>query len=397
MASMVVMGMGVTGRAVATALLRRNIDVVALDDRMSEELAAWSKETGITVAAPQAVDLSQILETSDGLLPAPGLPHHHPIFAAAATHNVDVLSEFDLAACWDSRPVVAVTGTDGKTTVVTLAHRMLEASGLKAMPVGNTDTPWVEAIEDQSIDIFVVEASSFRLGHSQRFSPQVATWLNFGPDHLDAHDGLEAYEFAKASIWASLESGAVALANRDDDVVSRHAAAIAAFAPGAIVQTFGSDAPPTSVDHGIVDGSLVVGGEELLTVSELSRSLPHDLLNGLAATASTLPVGASRQAAADVLRGFDGLEHRVEHIATIGGVSYVNDSKATTPHAAAAALGGFDSIVLIAGGKNKGLAFDDMLDHVNQRRDVDGRCRESGQLDQCRRRRCTAITGVRVI
>jgi len=289
MASMVVMGMGVTGRAVATALLRRNIDVVALDDRMSEELAAWSKETGITVAAPQAVDLSQILETSDGLLPAPGLPHHHPIFAAA---------------------------------------------------------------------------------HSQRFSPQVATWLNFGPDHLDAHDGLEAYEFAKASIWASLESGAVALANRDDDVVSRHAAAIAAFAPGAIVQTFGSDAPPTSVDHGIVDGSLVVGGEELLTVSELSRSLPHDLLNGLAATASTLPVGASRQAAADVLRGFDGLEHRVEHIATIGGVSYVNDSKATTPHAAAAALGGFDSIVLIAGGKNKGLAFDDMLDHVARIRHV---------------------------
>lgn len=359
---MVVMGMGVTGRAVAHALIRHDVDVTALDDRPSDELLAWSEQHHITVDRPDDIDLGAALRGSTALLPAPGLPDHHPIFAAASAAGVGVMSEFDLAAGWDARPAVAVTGTDGKTTVVTLVERMLERSGVHAKAVGNTDMPWVEAIEDPSIEVFVVEASSFRLGHSRRFSPRVGTWLNFGPDHLDAHRDLAAYEAAKASIWANLDDDALAVANRDDAVVARHAGGLSS----GTVETFGAGVPPTVVDHGVVDGVLVSGGAELVGVSELARAMPHDVLNGLAAAASAARMGADRSAIVDVLREFDGLEHRVQLVAEIDGVRYVNDSKATTPHAAAAALGAFDSIVLLAGGRNKGLAFDDMLDHSDR-------------------------------
>lgn len=360
MSRMVVMGLGITGRAVTTALLKRDIDVVALDDRITDELRDWVAAAGLEVKASTDLDLVRLLRCSDGVLPAPGLPEHHAIFAAAAEAGVPVLSEFDLAARWDDRPTVAVTGTDGKTTVVTLIERMLQASGVAATTVGNTDTPWVEAIDDPDPQVFVVEASSFRLGHSQKFSPRVAAWLNFGPDHLDAHHDLGAYEAAKASIWRDLDSAALAVANRDDVVVAAHAASLTGK-----VQTFGADAPPSPSDHGVVDGSLIVAGDALVAIDELSRSMPHDIMNGLAAAACALQMGAQREVVAAVLREFDGLEHRVELIADIDGVRYVNDSKATTPHAAAAALGGFDSIVLLAGGKNKGLSFDDMLEHID--------------------------------
>ena len=362
MRRMMVMGMGITGRAVTTALQRRDIDVIALDDRISDDLLSWAADHGVLVHAPATVDMAALLRGVDGVLPAPGVPDHHPIFGAAAESGVPVMSEFDLAAGWDDRPVVAVTGTDGKTSVVTLIERMLEHSGIAARAVGNTDTPWVEAIDDPTTDVFVVEASSFRLGHSQHFSPAVGTWLNFGPDHLDAHRDLAAYETAKAAIWRELQPGALAVANRDDPVVARHANTLVA----GDTETFGAGAPRTAVDHGVIDGVLVSGTHELLAIDELGRAMPHDILNGLAASATAMRVGATPDSVAHVLRSFTGLEHRVEFIAEIDGVRYINDSKATTPHAAAAALGGFDSIVLLAGGKNKGLAFDNMLAHIDR-------------------------------
>lgn len=362
MQRMMVMGLGITGRAVATALRRRDIDVIALDDRISDELRSWAETNDLNVQAPDQVDMTSVLATVDGVLPAPGLPDHHPLFAAVEQSQAAIMSEFDLAARWDDRPVAAVTGTDGKTTVVTLVERMLEQSGISAKAVGNTDTPWVEAIDDPSTQVFVVEASSFRLAHSQRFSPNVGTWLNFGPDHLDAHRDLDAYESAKAAIWSDLEPHALAVANRDDPVVRAHTSSAGA----ATVETFGAGEPPSVADHGVVDGVLVSGGHELVSVSDLARTLPHDIMNGLAASATAQRVGANPTAVAEVLRNFAGLEHRVEFIAEIDGVRYVNDSKATTPHAAAAALGGFDSVVLLAGGKNKGLSFDDMTAHADR-------------------------------
>ena len=115
-----------------------------------------------------------------------------------------VLSQLDLAREWDDRPLIAITGTDGKTTVTSLVTAMLAASGRNAVAAGNDAVPLVEAIDDPDVEMFVVEASSFTLGHTQQFAPQVATWLNFAPDHLDVHRSVEAYERAKASIWREL-------------------------------------------------------------------------------------------------------------------------------------------------------------------------------------------------
>lgn len=341
-----VLGLGVTGTAVARALVRAGATVVVIEDHPRPEHRATAESLGVSlVEAPSPDALPRLARGLDVAYPSPGIPDAHPLFAALAEAEVPVRSEFDLARELDDRPVVAITGTDGKTTVTTMVTDMLLASGTRAASVGNTETPLVTAIEDERIDVFVVEASSFRLGHTHRFVPSVATWLNFGPDHQDVHRSPEAYEAAKARLWADLGSDQLAVANAEDPVVMRH---LRAEVPSC---TFGA----SRGDFHVVDGRLVGGGDDLLGVDELSRSLPHDISNALAAAATARGAGAAIGAVRSVLAGFTHLAHRVEFVAEVDGVAYYDDSKATTPHATIAAAQGFDPIVLLAGGRNKGL------------------------------------------
>ena len=348
-----VVGFGVTGAAVARALVDHGEDVVAVDDRPGPAAFDTARELGLElVAGPDPAALDALVRAAVALLPAPGLPATHPVFELAQAAGTPVLSEFDLAARWDSRPLLAITGTDGKTTVTTLTCEMLEASGLAAQAVGNTPVPLVAAIADPTIDVFVVEASSFRLDHSRHFAPAVGTWLNFAPDHLDNHRSLAEYEAAKARIWRDQQPHHVAIGNLDDPVVARHLAT----APAGRV---GFGVGPTPAGGGaftVVDGVLVTdGGVELAPVADLPRSFPHDLLNGLAAAATALAGGGTVDGVRAALRGFRGLPHRVSLVGEAGGVRYYDDSKATTPHAVLAAVEAFDSLVLVAGGRNKGL------------------------------------------
>jgi UDP-N-acetylmuramoylalanine--D-glutamate ligase len=344
-----VVGLGITGLAVARALVRRGEAVVAVDDHPADVTATALAELGVDlVVAPDAARLGDLVRASDAVVPTPGLPARHPLFELARAAQVPVLSEFDLAERWDDRPLLAVTGTDGKTTVTTVVCAMLEASGLSADAVGNTAVPLVAAIDDPTIDVFVVEASSFRLDHSQRFAPAVGTWLNFAPDHLDNHRSLTEYERAKARIWRDQRPEQVAVGNADDPVVARHLA----------------DAPARQVSFGLgdtagyrlVDGQLVTeSGATICAVADLPRAYPHDIANGLAAAATALNGGATLAGVRSALVAFAGLPHRVMLVGEAGGVRYVDDSKATTPHAVLAAVGGFESVVLICGGRNKGL------------------------------------------
>jgi UDP-N-acetylmuramoylalanine--D-glutamate ligase len=259
-----------------------------------------------------------------------------------------VLSEFDLAERWDRRPLIAVTGTNGKTTVTELIRAMLDASGRTARTVGNTEVPLVAAIDDPTAEVFVVEASSFRLLHSRHFAPAVGTWLNLAPDHLDSHATLDDYVAAKARIWADQTADQVAIGNADDPVVREHLAA----APGQHV-TFGLGSGADNRVDG--DRLVLAGGAHLADVDELPRALPHDLLNALAAAASAMHGGATLAGAHAALVAFEGLPHRVTYVGEAGGVRWYDDSKATAPHATRAAVQGFPSVVLIAGGRNKGL------------------------------------------
>ncbi|MEY2460599.1 MAG: UDP-N-acetylmuramoylalanine--D-glutamate ligase [Acidimicrobiaceae bacterium] len=328
-------GFGVTNQAVAEALQKRGHEFVVVDD----------KDFG---GAPDVATYERIIDEVDVVIPSPGVGDVHVALDLARRAGVPVRSEFDLAVEWDSRPLLAITGTDGKTTVTTLSTNMLQASGVRAAAVGNTEVPLVAAIEDPAVDVFVVEASSFRIDHSERFAPSVGTWLNFSPDHLNLHRSLESYELAKAKLWRDQSPTDVAIGFDDDPVVMRHLRA----APARHV-TFGLGA---GADYRVDNDRLVTDtGDVLADLAELPRRFPHDLTNGLAAAATALAGGATIEGCHDALVRFDGLPHRIALIGELDGVRWYDDSKATTPNATLTATKAFDSIVLIAGGQNKGL------------------------------------------
>lgn len=356
-----VVGLGVTGRAVAHALLLRDHDLVAIDDDPSKEARHFAMAGAFElIEAPSVEECEELVARSERILPSPGIPDAHPVMAAARRMDKPIRSEFDLAQAWDTRPVIAITGTNGKTTVTTLVTSMLNASGIKAMAVGNTDIPYIEAINDESIEVFVVEASSFRLGHSAHFVPHVATWLNFSPDHLDVHESLKAYEEAKAQIFRWQSTSDVAIYNKADIVVVRHLGAAQAVSFDLRIGDYHQNG------NELIDASGVV----IVKIDELIRRLPHDLSNALAAAASATAMGASKSAIADTLREFRGLEHRMQLVAEHQGVQFYNDSKATVPEAVATATSGLPSIVLIAGGKNKGLDYSPIAAHTDHLRSV---------------------------
>ena len=345
------MGLAVTGRAVARALLARGWDVVAADDRPGPDSRRAAAELGVTlVEAPSADRLAGLAAGAEVVVVSPGVPAAHPVFSLPP--GPEVVSEIELAARWSTVPMVAVTGTNGKTTVVTLAARMLAESGVKAVAAGNIGLPLIEAVDSLPAGegVLVVEVSSFQLALTTSFRPAVATWLNLAEDHLDWHPSLEHYAAAKARIWRNQGPEDTAVVNADDEAVMG-AATSGPSAPRSRLVTFGRGG-----DYTCREGTLVTpGGASIAAVAELPRALPHDVSNSLAAVASVVPVGATPAGCRRALLDFEGLPHRVALVRESGGVRFYDDSKATTPASVLAALSGFDSVVLIAGGRNKGL------------------------------------------
>ena len=339
--SALLVGMGVANRAVAGALARRDHTVVAVDDNPSDSLRADADALGITLGSSDT--LADHVAAAAFVVTTPGLPEWHEAFAIADAAGVADVSEIDLAAVWDDRPIVAITGTNGKTTTVELAVAALAAAGCAGVAAGNTDIPLVTAIDDPATDVFVVEASSFRLARASRFRPAVATWLNFAPDHLDVHRDLASYEAAKAHLF-TLAADGILVANAADPVVMRNVSTDTRSV------TFG--------DGGDwhLDGDVLTGPNgPFTTAGELWRALPHDIDNTLAVAASLAPLGVPPEAVARAASSFTPLAHRVTPVGELDGQTYYDDSKATTPHATLSALRGFDEVVLIAGGRNKGI------------------------------------------
>lgn len=344
-----VLGLAITNEAVVRQVQARGGSVVVLDDRPSDASRERALALGVELQATADVDAATMVGAVDVVLPSPGVPIEHPIIAAAAAAGVPVWSEFELAAQWTDRPMVAVTGTNGKTTVTELIAEMLREAGRLPGLVGNNDLPLVDAVERDDIDVFVVEASSFRLQFTERFRADVAVWLNLSPDHLDWHPDLDHYAAAKFRIWGNQRADDVALANADDEAVL----AWSHRAPSRVV-TFGVTSP--RADYRVSDGALrAADGTVIVEVDRLPRRLPHDLSNALAAAAAALEAGADAASVRSVLERFTGLPHRVQLVGDAGGVQWYDDSKATTPASVVAGVSGFTSAVLIAGGKNKGL------------------------------------------
>jgi UDP-N-acetylmuramoylalanine--D-glutamate ligase len=363
-----VYGLAVAGEATARALVRRGIEVVAADDTATAERHTLAGELGTElVVAPAGEELARLVAAADVVVPAPGVPEDHRLFAAAAAADRPVLSEIELAYRWERdraggpRPMLAVTGTDGKTTTTLLAVAMLEAAGRTAVAAGNTDVPLVTAL-DRPDDVLVVECTSFRLAWAPSFRADAAAWLNLAPDHLNWHRSMTTYAEAKARIFANQRPGDVAIGFAGDAEVMRHLAQ----APGRRV-TFGA----AGADYRVADGVLVGPAGALAPVDSLARQLPHDLTNGLAAAALVLETGlADQPAVAAALAGFVGPPHRIELVGEARGVRFYDDSKATTPHAASTAIAAFEHVVLVAGGRNKDLDLSPMAAEPHRLRAV---------------------------
>ncbi len=359
MPRVLVYGVAIAGTALVRGLVHRGYHVIAADDSATPNTAELLGEFGVDlVGSPDEATIARLVADCDFVAPAPGVPETHAVVTAALMQGRPLRSEIDVAYEWEQqrvggpRPMLAITGTDGKTTTTLLAAQMLHAAGLRALAAGNTDVPLVEAIDDDALDAFVVECSSFRLRWTTCFRAEAAAWLNLAPDHLNWHRDMASYEDAKGRIWTNQRADDVAIGFVDDPTVMRQLAR----APGRTI-TFGlreGDYRCASLPG--VGGTLMGPDGPLCGVSEMRRSLPHDITNALAAAALVQQSGlAGVGAISSAVRTFVGPAHRIEPVGEAHGVRWYNDSKATTPHAALTAIRAFDSLVLIAGGRNKGL------------------------------------------
>ncbi len=339
-----VLGLGVSGCAASEALISRGYKVSAVDDYLSESIHEWADDLSLDLLPiPESDKWDNLLQRFSQIVVSPGIPDRHPVFDSAFRVGSLIIDEGDLASKWDNRPRCAVTGTNGKTTVVTLVTEMLKHSGLNAFAAGNLETPVVAAIEDTTADCFVIEASSFRLAHTLSFEASPAVWLNFAPDHLDHHLNLDSYLNAKKRVWEGVKKKSDALANFSDPIVKQHS-------------------PEGATGFGVmgscsyVDGfNLLIEDDVVVDIRDIPRNMPHDLENAQAALLLAKKFGADMESCIEILNGFTGLKHRVELVAQKNGISFINDSKSTTPHSTVSALRGLQDVVLIVGGKNKGL------------------------------------------
>ena len=363
-----VFGLAVAGRAVATSLRERGIEVVVGDDNLTREHQSFAQSIGAQVVdIARDGELQRVMSSVSVLSPAPGVPENHGVIQGARENGVSIQSEIEIAYRMEqlrsggSRPMVAITGTDGKTTTTLMANAMLRAAGLRAEAVGNTEVPLIESLATDA-QAFAIECSSFRLEHTEQFRVPASAWLNIAPDHLDWHSSFQKYFDAKAKMWANCLPNDVVVAPIDD--VNIYAVARASAAR---VVTFGA----LGGDYRVIENEMCGPLGPIMSISRMKRSLPHDVTNALAAAAVCIESGlANAEHVAHALEHFENAPHRIQFVAEIGGVRWFNDSKATSPHAVSVALRAFDSIVLIAGGKNKGLDLSQMASEPHRMRAV---------------------------
>jgi UDP-N-acetylmuramoylalanine--D-glutamate ligase len=372
-ASVVVAGIARSGVSVCRALLELGADVHVVDEATSE--AAHSAATGLrelgarVTLGPSAARLGP---GTDLLVASPGWPPHAPLLRSAAAAGVPVWGEVELA--WRLRedgspPWLVVTGTNGKTTTTRMLESMLGAAGLRTVAVGNIGVPITDMVAGRGptgpLDVLAVELGSPQLETVISVAPHAATVLNIDVDHVDFHGSFEAYVAAKRRAFARVTHRAVY--NRDDQR-SRQIAEDA-FAAGEMGQAvelvgFGLAEPPRGA-FGVVDGELVDNAEgtsvSLGAASHVVPHAPHNVANALAAAALARSFGVEPSAISRGLRSFVAEPHRIADVATVDGVRFVDDSKATNVHAASTSLAAYDSVVWVAGGLAKGARFDDLV------------------------------------
>ncbi|MWV49684.1 UDP-N-acetylmuramoyl-L-alanine--D-glutamate ligase [Rathayibacter sp. VKM Ac-2803] len=371
-----VLGLGVTGFSVADTLTELGSDVLVLADRADEERERLLEVIGARLHRAEHLDSVPAELTAfdpELVIVSPGFRPTHPIVEWAVASGTALWGDVELA--WrvrdkvtraDGSPAewVAVTGTNGKTTTVRLTASMLVAGGLRAAPCGNIGVPVLDAVRDpQGFDVLVVELSSYQLHYLGAIEPIASACLNIAEDHLDWHGSFEEYRAAKAKVYANTR---VACVYNRSDAATEQMVLDAEVIEGARAIGFGLGVPGPS-DFGIVDGILCdraflddrrTSALEITTVDELAArhlAAPHIVQNVLAAAALSRACGIEPGAIRRALAGFELDDHRIQVVAERAGVTWVDDSKATNPHAADASLRAYPSVVWLVGGLLKGV------------------------------------------
>ncbi len=364
-----VAGLGITGQSVAELLAVRGALVTALDSRDDAErqqVAAGLSARGVSVrlGAGQLGPGAAVPPGTDLVVTSPGLRPDTPLLAAAVAAGVEVIGDVELA--WRLRPVLpdggrqqwlAITGTNGKTTTVRMLAAMLAAAGHRSIAAGNVGTPILAVVTDpEPYPVVAVELSSFQLYWSSSVTPLAAVVLNIAAHHLDWHDDIKSYIAAKSRIFAP---GTIAISNADDP----RTAAMAAAATQVSRRVAFRLGPPSRGEVGVAGGWLTDHAFApdplpLAAASAVRPAAPHNVADALAAAALARAYGDPPAAVAAGLAAFQPEPHRISQIGAVGGVTYIDDSKASNPAAAAASLAAFPAIVWIAGGLCRGTDAD---------------------------------------
>jgi UDP-N-acetylmuramoylalanine--D-glutamate ligase len=353
-----VVGLGATGLSIARYLKRNDARAIFYDSRDDppglEELEDLYPEADLRLGD------DTLPKRIARVIASPGVPDSHALLKKARKRKLEVVSDIELFAREAQRPFIAVTGSNGKSTVTTLLYHMCRAAGRETLAGGNLGEPALDLLEAEAPDLYVLELSSFQLQRTQALPAEVALLLNVSPDHLDWHADEDEYRAAKYRVF---DQAAAAVVNRADDEAAKHAAHCER------VITFGLDKPQDE-QYGIVEDEgqkyLACGESLLLAVRDLALYGVHNQLNAMAALAAGDLLGLDRAAMLQVLVEFPGLPHRMQFVARVGAVDYINDSKATNVAAAVASIESVEGmLVLIAGGDGKGGDFSDLAAAVD--------------------------------
>lgn len=356
-----IVGLGLTGLSCARFCQSRGFNFSLCDTRTelpaTDSIRSEFPGIDITLGLPDADVLAQY----DELVVSPGINVNTPTFIAAAEKGVTISGDVQLFSEYRTRPVIAITGSNGKSTVTSLVTDMLNAAGVKAVACGNIGLPVLDLLTEQTpVDVYVAELSSFQLETTRNLNAEVAGILNISPDHMDRYAGMADYERAKQRIFQGAQH---VIVNGDDD----HTLPALTVSDSS---TKFSLAIPDSNAFGITaDGEdiwLAHGSERLIKASDLSIRGMHNIANALAALAFIDALRADLNIDSDKclngLKNFKGLDHRCQHVAVINGVEYINDSKGTNEGSTVAAIQGLGPVTegelwLIAGGESKGQTF----------------------------------------
>ncbi len=348
-----VLGLSRSGKAAAEFLLKRKAKTYIYDDvqggvveKNSKELVSLGAELLTRERVEKAADFCDVLVLS------PGIPIDHPTAVSFKRQGRAVIGETELAARYLKSYAVAITGTNGKTTTVSMLEKVLTEGGLNAYACGNIGAPLIGATELTEDSVAVVEISSFQLETLQSFRPHIAVILNVSEDHLNRHYNMENYVFLKSRILKNATEAEYAVLNYDDPLVREMAEKTKAR-----VLYFSTQGKVNGAY--LLNGDLYFGAEKILSVGELPLDGVHNIQNALATIVASKIMGVPTGAIAKALREFKGIKHRLEKVAEINGVKYIDDSKGTNVDATQKAIACMkEETVLLLGGKDKGYDYD---------------------------------------